>query len=132
MIQIDWLESCMTSILNIYTLNKRNAHPEFWAKITTEKHLHHLPTPDFTLGDFNVTEEALDQNLPKNDNAGAIVTLREVKNEWDIQDTWRHVNPDEKGYTYRAQTHNKQIQARLNCILYIQRNKSSSTPLTEK
>jgi ribonuclease HI/exonuclease III len=115
-IDVKWLESCSTSILNIYAPNERKAHPDFWAQALTERRARHLPKPDFTLGDFNITEDALDRNPPKLDDETATTTLREVKQEWDIQDTWRHANPNERAYTYRAQTHTERIQARLDRI----------------
>ena len=53
---------------------------------------------------------------PKLDDESTIAALREVRHEWDIRDTWRWANPTEKAFTYRAQTRNKRIQARLDRI----------------
>jgi len=81
-----------------------------------ERRAKHLPIPDFTLGDFNVTEDAIDRAPPRLDDEAAIAALREVRHEWDIRDTWRWANPTERAFTYRAQTRNEQIQARLDHI----------------
>ena len=116
MLKIKWLKSCAVTILNVYAPNDRSKHAAFWAKILTERRAKHLPIPDLTLGDFNVTEDAIDRLPPKPDDESAINALREVKHEWDIQDTWRKINPTERAFTYSAQTHNDRIQARLDRI----------------
>ena len=116
MLKIRWLKTCNTSILNIYAPNERNAHPDFWATILTGRHTRHAPIPDFTLGDFNMTEDPVDRMPPKLDSETAIEALRDVKQEWDVRDTWHWANPTEKAFTYRARTHNDHIQARLDRI----------------
>jgi len=114
--ELKWLKSCTVTILNVYAPNDRSAHANFWAKIITERRLRHIPIPDFTLGNFNVTEDAIDRMPPRPDNKAAITTLRDVRHEWDIQDMWRHTNPTEHAFMYRAQTQAGQIQARLDRI----------------
>jgi exonuclease III len=78
MLKIKWLKMCITTILNVYAPNDRSKHASFWAKILTERQARHLPILDFTLGDFNVTEDAIDCMLPKLDNEATIDALREV------------------------------------------------------
>src|SRR5260221_10488998 len=75
-LQIRWLEDCTTSILNIYAPNDKKAHPEFWAKALTERRARHLPEPDFTLGDFNVTEDTIDRCPPRRDDETAVNALK--------------------------------------------------------
>jgi len=116
LLNIRWLETCTTSILNVYAPNDRKAHPEFWAKAHTERRAHHLPKPDFTLGDFNVTEDMIDRCPPKRDDQTAIDALNEIKRDWDIHDTWRRNNPTEKVFTYHAQTHTNRIKVRLDRV----------------
>ena len=108
-----WLKLCNTTILNIYAPNERKEHIDFWAKIVLERRRRHINIPDFILGDFNVTEDAIDRSPPKLDDAAAIAALRDVRLEWNIRDTWRHANPTEKAFTYRAQTHTGRTQVRL-------------------
>jgi len=115
-LRIKWLGSCAATILNVYAPNNRSEHANFWAKVITARRAKHLPIPDFTLGDFNVTEDAIDRMPPRIDDESAITTLREVRHEWDIRDTWRWANPTEIAFTYRAQTRNERIQARLDRI----------------
>ena len=113
-LKLKWLNTCTTTILNIYAPNERKEHADFWAKIVLERRRRHINIPDFTLGDFNVTEDAIDRSPPKLDDAAAIAALREVRLEWNIRDTWRHANPTEKAFTYRAQTQAGYTQVRLN------------------
>ena len=115
-LKIKWLKTCATTILNVYAPNERSEHASFWAKVLTERRAKHLPIPDFTLGDFNVTEEAIDRMPPKLDDESAIAALREVRHDWDIRDTWRGTNPTENAFMYSAQTRSGPIQARLDRI----------------
>lgn len=86
-LKIKWLKTCTATILNIYAPNERSEHASFWAKVITERRARHLPIPDFTLGDFNITEDAIDRMPHKHDDESAIAALREVRHEWDIRDT---------------------------------------------
>ena len=81
LLKIKWLKTCTAVILNIYAPNERNQHPIFWAKTLTERHSKGLPVPDFTLGDFNVTEDAIDRMPPKLDDETAIAALRDIRHE---------------------------------------------------
>jgi len=116
MLKIRWLKTCTAAILNIYAPNEWNQHPIFWARTLTKRQSKSLPILDFTLGDFNMTEDTIDRMLPKLDDEITIATLRDVQHKWDIRDMWRWANPTESVFTYRAQMHNERIQARLDCI----------------
>ena len=93
MIKLKWLESCVTSIVNVYALHTRNDQPRFWARVRTNRRTHRLPLPDFVLGDFNITEDSIDRVPAHQDKDQAIKALRELHQEWKVQDTWRHINP---------------------------------------
>ena len=80
-----------------------------------------MPIPDFTMGDFNVTEDAIDRMPPRLDDEAAITALRDVRHEWNTHDVWREANPAERAFTYRAQTHNEHIQAHLDRIYIAKR-----------
>ena len=75
-----------------------------------------LPLPDFILGDFNVTEDSIDRVPAHADNHRAIEALREVHQEWNIQDTWRHTNPTHRCFTYHANANGSQVQSQLDRI----------------
>ena len=106
-LKIRWLKTCIATILNVYAPNERNKHASFWAKVLTERWSKGLPILDFTLGDFNITKDAIDRRPPKLDDKTMIAALREVRQEWNIRDTWRWANPTENAFTYRAQTHSE-------------------------
>ena len=115
-LQVEWLDTEVTTILNIYAPNERAAQPDFWAGIDRERREQNIPVPNFTLGDFNVTEEAIDRLPPRLDDVNAIEALRDTRLDWGCTDAWRAANPNEREFTYRAETVNGQIKARLDRI----------------
>jgi exonuclease III len=116
MIKLKWPADNPLSILNIYAPVKRNEQPDFWATIEAVRREKHLPRLDFLLGDFNLTEDALDRAPPKYDNRQATDALREIRLLWEIQDQWRHAHPNKKQYTYRTVKDEKTIMSRLDRI----------------
>ena len=124
LLEIEWLESEKTRLTNIYGPNDRAKHPEFWKKIEEERTNRRLPKPDFLLGDFNVTEDAIDRAPAHLDDLAAIEALRDTRLTCEIQDTWRLTYPDEKAYTYRANSNGQQILSRLDRI-YAARRKAA-------
>ena len=123
MIEIDWLENEKTTILNIYAPNNRSSHQTFWTRIEEERNANGLTQPDFTLGDFNITEEPIDRIPQHLDDAHAIEALRDIRHNWDIQDGWRQTHPDEREYTYRATMNNQHIKSHLDRI-YIKKDRA--------
>lgn len=116
MMKIKWLDSCATSITNVYVPHNRDDQKGFWARVMTARRTKHLPLPDFVLGDFNVTEELIDRIPAHYDNQEATDALRDVRREWNIQDSWRHVNPMAREFTYHANANGSHIQSRLDRI----------------
>jgi exonuclease III len=116
MLKMKWLKLCSATLLNIYAPNDRGEHTNFYTKIMTERQAKHLPIPDLTMGDFNITEDAIDRMPPRLDDESAIVALREVRHTWDIRDTWHQANPTENAFTYKAQMWGERIQAWLDHI----------------
>jgi exonuclease III len=78
LLKIKWLEDCETTILNIYAPVNRVAQLQFWQTIENEKCHHGIARPEFIIGDFNVTEEAIDRAPPQLDNQMAMETLRNI------------------------------------------------------
>ena len=116
MLQLQWPDANHLSIINIYAPVRKSEQPEFWASVETERREKNLPCPDFLLGDFNVTEDALDRAPPKFDNRRATDTLREIRLAWEIQDQWRHAHPNGKQFTYRTVKNGKTRMSRLDRI----------------
>ena len=111
MIKLKWLESCETSIINIYAPHNRNEQPNFWANVITNRCTRRLPLPDFVLGDFNVTEDAIDRSPAHQDDQEVIDALRDVRCEWNILDTWRQTNPATRCFTYHANMNGSPIRS---------------------
>ena len=78
-LRIKWYENKETKLINIYTPNNRTNHQTFWSKLDAQRTRHNVPKLDFLLGDFNLTEEAIDRAPPKLDNTNAIEALRNLK-----------------------------------------------------
>ena len=125
-IEIEWLETETTRLVNIYAPNNRTTHRPFWNEIDATRRDKRIPKPDFVLGDFNVTEELIDRAPTRLDDQNAIEALRDLRHAWEIHDAWRLAYPNEKTYTYRANTNNGHIKSRLDRI-YVARQ---ATPMT--
>ncbi|KAG2737226.1 hypothetical protein P692DRAFT_201674831, partial [Suillus brevipes Sb2] len=59
---------------------------------------------DFVLGDFNLTEDALDRAPARPDNENATNALRELRQKMNIQDTWRSLHPTSRLFTFYSNT----------------------------
>ena len=115
-LKINWLEAESTTFLNVYAPVNKNTHPVFWATIERERLAKRLPRPDFLLGDLNVTEDPIDRAPAKADDQGATDALRDTRLAWNVQDAWRLMYPEEREYTYRANSNGQQIKSRLDRI----------------
>lgn len=78
------------------------------------------------LGDFNVTEDAIDRFPPKPDNEGAARALREFCLEMGVQDHWHHAFPKVREFIYRGIANGKPIKSQLDCI-YVAKDKMQCT-----
>ena len=119
---IDWSEAVKTSILNIYAPVDRPSQPDFWNRIERRRRRARIPRPDFVIGDFNVTEDAIDRSPPHADDRAATDALRTIKHLWEIQDHWRHAYPNDRVFTYRAPRNNTWTQSRLDRIYAARRH----------
>ena len=115
-----------TTLINVYAPNKRQDHKDFWETIESERTQTHTGKPDFVLGDFNVTEEAIDRMPPKSDSFEATTAIREFRLALELQDQWRHENPKGREYTYRAIHNERTIKSHLDRI-YVVRSKIKYT-----
>lgn len=121
-----WNNQEETMLINVYAPNRRSEHGPFWESIEAARQRHHLRKPDFVLGDFNLTEDAIDRSPPKGDNENATNALRDLRLALDIQDQWRHLHPKMREFTYRSTINGKQIKSRLDRI-YVATNKARYT-----
>ena len=125
-IELEWLETERTRLINVYAPNNKAAHRPFWNDTDAIRRDKRFPKPDFVLGDFNVTKEQIDCSPACLDNQNAIEALRDIRHAWEIHDAWRSAYPNERSYTYRANTNDGPIKSRLDRI-YVARQ---ATPMT--
>ena len=111
-IEIEWLETETTRLVNIYAPNNRATHRTFWNEVDAIRRDKRIPKPEFVLGDFNVTEELIDRSPARLDDQNAIEALRDLRHAWEVQDAWRLAYPNDKTYTYHANTNNGHIKSR--------------------
>ena len=116
MLKIRWPDEEEIKIINIYAPVQDHKQPAFWDKVETTRHTKRLPHPDFLMGDFNITEELINQSPPCEDNCTTTDTLREIRLAWEIQDHWRHTYPKETLFTCRSTQNEKTTLLRLDRI----------------
>jgi hypothetical protein len=68
------------------------------------------------LGDFNLTEDNLDHAPARHNDLNAVGALQTLRHQLDVQDSWRHAYPNERCFTYHANTNGQQIQSHLDRI----------------
>ncbi|KZT18630.1 DNase I-like protein, partial [Neolentinus lepideus HHB14362 ss-1] len=95
-----WHNSDRFSILNVYAPNDYAQHPAFWQRISDFWIAHHLPNPDFMVGDFNVVEDAIDRSPPHQDPIHATAALRDLRMSLSLVDAWRADHENERSYTF--------------------------------
>lgn len=99
-IKVEWLDNETSSFMNIYAPNARAAHENFWQVVDKSRRDLHVPIPNFLLGDFNVTEDPIDQLPTRLDDPNTIEALRNTRLVWGINDAWRMTYPENKEFTY--------------------------------
>ncbi|KAI0038512.1 DNase I-like protein [Auriscalpium vulgare] len=123
-LEIKWREGQSLTILNVYAPNDPGEHPAFWQTIADEWRRIGLGKPDFVLGDHNIVEDALDRAPVRMDDERAVEALRELREIFDVQDTWRNTHPNTKLYTHRQPNLRMEyMHARLDQI-YVARSKA--------
>ncbi|EPS93875.1 hypothetical protein FOMPIDRAFT_58991, partial [Fomitopsis schrenkii] len=90
-------------ILGIYTLNDPLWNGYLWEDVKEFYSIpqnHSIRQPDMMAGDFNMVEEAIDRLPPREDRKATCTSLAEAKSTLQLQDTWRHLNPTMRAYTF--------------------------------
>jgi len=115
-LELQWLETESTSLINIYAPNEKPSHRNFWESIETKRQEKRIAKPNFMLGDFNVTEDPIDRLPVRLDDQTAIEALRGIRQNWGLHDLWRIAHPKERYFTFRAHTNGQHIASRLDRI----------------
>ena len=95
-----WHAEKYIHILNVYAPNARSENARFWTSVNEAMRQRRLRKPDVLLGDFNVTEDALDRLPARLDDESAVMALRELTESLGVVDGWRVTEPDTKGYSF--------------------------------
>jgi exonuclease III len=115
-IKFKWHENDKIVLINIYAPNDRSKHPDFWEQVNTKRHAKGLRQTNMMLENFNVTEEPIDRAPAHLDDTNAIKALRNLCQCLGIHNTWRHAFPNERNFTYQANTNSQHIMLRLDRI----------------
>lgn len=115
-IKFKWHEENDITLINVYAPNNRAEHQDFWEKIDTCRQARGLRHPDMLLGDFNLTEDTIDRAPAHLDNVNAIAALRNLRQCLGVKDSWRHTFPNERAFSYRANSQGTQVMSRLDSI----------------
>ncbi|KAG1719621.1 Endonuclease/exonuclease/phosphatase [Suillus paluster] len=91
-----WHNEKTITILNIYAPNNPREHSYI---LGNKKRLN---SPDFMIGDFNITEDPLDCAPARTDNENAIEALRDIRSTLNLQDTWRITFPTKRQFTFSS------------------------------
>jgi exonuclease III len=103
-LRLKWHNETYLTIANIYAPNNHAQHPNFWNTIGRLWRENNIPNPDFLMGDFNITEDALDRAPARLDNEQAIEALRNLRFQLNIQDSWRINNPTMRSFMFYSNT----------------------------
>ncbi|KAF8259099.1 hypothetical protein EI94DRAFT_1523590, partial [Lactarius quietus] len=115
-IKFKWHEDNDIILINIYTLNDKVDHRDFWEQVDTRRRAKGLRRPDMMLQDFNITKDVIDRAPAHLDDVNAIAALRNLRQCLRVKDIWRHTFPDERAFSFRASCRGHQIMSRLDRI----------------
>ncbi|KAF8261539.1 Endonuclease/exonuclease/phosphatase [Lactarius quietus] len=115
-IKFKWHKENDITLVNVYMPNDRGEHHTFWELVDTRMRAKGLRHPDMLLGDFNLTEDAIDRAPAHLDDITAIAALRNLRQCFRVKDSWRHMYLDERAFTYLATSHCQKIMSRLDRI----------------
>ncbi|KAA1469621.1 DNase I-like protein, partial [Dentipellis sp. KUC8613] len=115
-LSLKWHNHESLHFLNVYAPVETPQQPDFWNCLVEKWAALHLPKPDFLLGDFNLTEDALDRAPVCIDPVVATDSLRNAHIRLGVQDYWRHTFPDTRLFTYTSPFHQHFSQSRLDRI----------------
>ncbi|KAH8982304.1 Endonuclease/exonuclease/phosphatase [Lactarius deliciosus] len=115
-LKLKWHENQEIILINVYAPNNKSEHQNFWEEIDSKHRAKILHRPDFMLGDFNLTEDAIDRCPARLDDVGAIEALRNLRQCLDLKDQWRHQYPNECSFTYWANVNGTHIKSHIDRI----------------
>lgn len=116
MVSLPWKDQSSLNILSVYAPNSTSENTAFWKTLYDKWENEDLPRPDVMLGDFNMTEEAIDREPQINwSRSSANENLDTLKEQFGLADAWRINNPDTLEYTW-VQPNSAEVKSRLDRV----------------
>ena len=115
-IRFNWHENKELLLINVYAPNGKQEQLKFWEDLDTSRRANGLRRPDILLGDFNVTEDAIDRAPAHLDDVNVIEALRNLHQCLGLKDAWHHTFPNERNFTYRVNNNGQQVKSRIDRI----------------
>ncbi|XP_006457293.1 hypothetical protein AGABI2DRAFT_51211, partial [Agaricus bisporus var. bisporus H97] len=113
MLELPWHANEILTILAVYAPNDSNDNKNFLTSLNEKWNTENptLPYPDIILGDFNMTEDAIDRCNGTLDPPETTSAMANLKYTLSLVDGWRQTFPTEKAYTlqHRSNHHRSRI-----------------------
>ncbi|PPQ78824.1 hypothetical protein CVT24_002384, partial [Panaeolus cyanescens] len=100
LVEVPWKQNESIKILGVYAPNETDLQEEYWNKMSEFFEKDKSISPDIMMGDLNIVENKIDRHPPHRDATAATESLHNFRMEHNLQDSWRHKNPDKLEYTY--------------------------------
>ncbi|KAH6909603.1 Endonuclease/exonuclease/phosphatase, partial [Coprinopsis sp. MPI-PUGE-AT-0042] len=117
--EVPWKGSSTSlNILIVYAPNGKQDNASFWETLDTklDQRESPFPKPDFVLGDFNIVEDAIDRSPPSKGYKKGTKTLALLLEHLDMEDGWRHENPEMVAYSPTQEKKTKVSKSRIDRI----------------
>lgn len=89
------------TIMGVYAPNNRSENAQFWRDLEMWCQQHPNLTPNMLIGDFNITEDAIDRMPMQEDEHAQLIAIDSLKQYLQLVDGWRETFPTKQGYTFR-------------------------------
>ncbi|KAI0656074.1 Endonuclease/exonuclease/phosphatase, partial [Cubamyces menziesii] len=120
LLDIAWSAERNLRVMNVYAPNAARENTDMWRQLEQTG-----PTRvDILLGDFNVTEDALDRLPARMDAPEPVEALQSLKSKLKVSDGWRHAHTGQVSFTY--QHTNGTTQSRLDRIYATRRTRKDA------
>ncbi|EPT02708.1 hypothetical protein FOMPIDRAFT_1029037 [Fomitopsis schrenkii] len=100
LIKTKWHNDTQITALNVYAPNDQPSNEAFWSTLSQAFDGASLPRPDVMLGDFNLTEEAIDRLPMKDSPSSTLEQLQGITRKLRLYDGWHLTEPSTCEYTF--------------------------------
>ncbi|KAF5320844.1 hypothetical protein D9619_000263 [Psilocybe cf. subviscida] len=113
---LPWLDNETLHVLAVYAPNRIAHNAKFWQDLRTIWTDRNLPKPDILLGDFNLTEAAIDREPAHFTHNSAHQELADLKTTLGVVDAWRLDFPSETPTFTWEKLPNRETKSRIDRI----------------